>query len=116
MKTLLWCRVAAQAGRTILMALLVVIAGQLAGCAKSQPHGCTHTVLYNEENFVDRVQELTDGNGVDAVYDSVGRDTFHQSLDCLRTRGTLVLWSVTNRISRALYPVRVPDAVERGTG
>ena len=60
--------------------------------ALAHAHGCTHTVLYNEENFVDRVQELTDGNGVDAVYDSVGRDTFHQSLDCLRTRGTLVLF------------------------
>ncbi len=60
--------------------------------ALAQAHGCAHTILYNEENFVERVQELTDGRGVDAVYDSVGRDTFHQSLDCLRTRGTLVLF------------------------
>ena len=58
----------------------------------ARAHGCTHTVLYNEENFVDRVRELTDGKGVDAVYDSVGRQTFSQSLDCLRTRGTLVLF------------------------
>ena len=60
--------------------------------ALAQAHGCTHTILYNEENFVERVQELTGGRGVDAVYDSVGRDTFHQSLDCLRMRGTLVLF------------------------
>ena len=40
MKTLLWCRVAVQAGRTILMVFLVVVAGQLAGCAKSQPCAC----------------------------------------------------------------------------
>ena len=60
--------------------------------ALARAHGCTHTVLYNEENFVERVQELTGGRGVDAVYDSVGRDTFHQSLDCLRMRGTLVLF------------------------
>ena len=60
--------------------------------ALAQAHGCAHTILYNEENFVERVQELTDGRGVDAVYDSVGRDTFHQSLDCLRIRGTLVLF------------------------
>jgi NADPH2:quinone reductase len=58
----------------------------------ARAHGCTHTVLYNKENFVDRVQELTDGKGVDAVYDSVGRQTFNQSLDCLRVRGTLVLF------------------------
>jgi len=60
--------------------------------ALARAHGCTHTVLYNEEDFVERVQDLTGGNGVDAVYDSVGRNTFHQSLDCLRTRGTLVLF------------------------
>ena len=40
MKRLLWCRVAVQAGRTILMVLLVVMAGQLAGCAKPQPCAC----------------------------------------------------------------------------
>tara|TARA_B100000676_G_scaffold275092_1_gene295006 strand:+ start:550 stop:1527 length:978 start_codon:yes stop_codon:yes gene_type:complete len=60
--------------------------------ALARAHGCAHTILYNEENFVERVQELTGGRGVDAVYDSVGRDTFHQSLDCLRMRGTLVLF------------------------
>ena len=60
--------------------------------ALAQAHGCAHTILYDEENFVERVQDLTGGRGVDAVYDSVGRDTFHQSLDCLRMRGTLVLF------------------------
>ena len=58
----------------------------------AKAHGCTHTILYNEESFVDRVKELTDGKGVDAVYDSVGKQTFDGSMDCLRRRGTLVLF------------------------
>lgn len=58
----------------------------------AKAHGCTHTILYNNENFVDRVKEITDGKGVDAVYDSVGKQTFDGSLDCLRRRGTLVLF------------------------
>ena len=53
-------------------------------------HGCDHPILYRDENFVDRVRELTDGEGVPVVYDSVGRDTFTGSLDCLRPRGLMV--------------------------
>lgn len=47
---------------------------------------------YTEVDLVEAVQDLTDGAGVDVVYDSVGRDTFAQSLDCLRPRGYLVLF------------------------
>jgi NADPH:quinone reductase len=49
-------------------------------------------VIYGRESFVDRVQAITGGEGVRVVYDSVGKDTFGQSLDCLRTRGMLVLF------------------------
>lgn len=52
-------------------------------------HGYDHVINYRTENFVDRVKELTGGRGVDVVYDSVGRDTFPASLDCLKPRG---LW------------------------
>jgi NADPH2:quinone reductase len=48
--------------------------------------------VYTRENFADRVQELTDGVGVDVVYDSVGQHTFEGSLDCLKRRGTLALF------------------------
>jgi NADPH2:quinone reductase len=51
--------------------------------------GCKHVVQYREENFVARVREITDGRGVDIVYDSVGRDTFEGSLDSLATFGHL---------------------------
>lgn len=53
-------------------------------------NGCDHAILYTQEDFQARVSEITDGKGVRVVYDSVGADTFSQSLDCLSTRGTLV--------------------------
>jgi NADPH:quinone reductase len=52
--------------------------------------GCTHTINYAKENFVDRVKEITKGRGVDVVFDSVGKDTFQGSLDCLRRYGLMV--------------------------
>jgi len=56
----------------------------------AQAHGCHHTILYKEENFVERVREITDGKGVPVVYDGVGKDTWDGSLDCLAPRGMLV--------------------------
>jgi NADPH2:quinone reductase len=58
--------------------------------ALAKQHGCTHTIVYTRENFVERVKELTGGNGVPVVYDSVGKDTFPASLDCLQPRGLFV--------------------------
>jgi len=55
-------------------------------------NGCDHPIIYSRDNFVDRVKQLTDGKGVPVVYDSVGQSTFLSSLDCLQTRGTLVLF------------------------
>lgn len=52
--------------------------------------GCQHTILYRQENFVERVREITGGRGVDIAYDSVGKDTFFGSLDALAMRGHLV--------------------------
>ncbi len=56
----------------------------------AQKHGCDHTILYRNEDFMLRVKEITKGKGVDVVYDSVGRSTFMQSLDCLRPMGMMV--------------------------
>jgi len=56
----------------------------------ARAHGCHHPILYNQEDFADRTREITDGKGVDVVYDSVGQSTFMQSLDCLRPMGMLV--------------------------
>jgi NADPH2:quinone reductase len=56
----------------------------------ARAHGCEHTILYNDENFTERVQEITGGKGVPVVYDSIGKDTFEGSLDCLSPRGYMV--------------------------
>ena len=53
-------------------------------------HGCDYPIVYTRENFVERVKEITGGEGCAAVYDSVGKDTFDGSLDCLRRRGIMV--------------------------
>ena len=56
----------------------------------ARAHGCDHPIVYTRENVVERVKALTDGAGVPVVFDSVGRDTFMASLDCLQPRGLMV--------------------------
>ncbi|KAF9689653.1 hypothetical protein SADUNF_Sadunf01G0114600 [Salix dunnii] len=58
--------------------------------AQAKEDGCQHIILYQEEDFVARVNEITSCKGVDVVYDSVGKDTFQGSLACLKTRGYMV--------------------------
>ena len=55
----------------------------------AKKNGAAHIINYREENFVERVKEITSGKGVDVVYDSVGKDTFPGSLDCLRPLGSV---------------------------
>lgn len=61
-----------------------------AKAAVARAHGVTHTINYSHEDVAQRVKTLTDGRGVDVVFDSVGRDTFISSLDSLRRRGLMV--------------------------
>ena len=56
----------------------------------AKENGCEHVIIYTKENFKDRVREITDGKGVPVVYDSVGKTTFMDSLDCLAPRGMMV--------------------------
>jgi NADPH2:quinone reductase len=56
----------------------------------ARAHGCAETIVYTREDFVARVLELTDGHKVPVVYDSVGKSTFFESLDCLQPRGMYV--------------------------
>ncbi|BAX57623.1 quinone oxidoreductase family protein [Burkholderia stabilis] len=56
----------------------------------ARAHGCDHTIDYSREDVAQRVRELTDGAGVDVVFDSVGKDTFEGSLDSLKRRGLMV--------------------------
>ncbi len=71
-------------------ATVIGTVGSPEKAALAQAHGCDHTILYHEEDFVARVKELTNGEGVQVVYDSVGKDTFLKSLDCLMPMGMLV--------------------------
>nr|MCU0775642.1 quinone oxidoreductase [Ideonella sp.] len=62
---------------------------QLIGTALAREHGAAHAINYAKEDFVARVKEITGGKGVKVVYDSIGKDTFERSLDCLRPFGLL---------------------------
>lgn len=56
----------------------------------ARAHGCAHTINYSHEDVAKRVRELTDGVGVNVVFDSVGKSTFMASLDSLKRRGLMV--------------------------
>jgi NADPH:quinone reductase len=62
----------------------------------AQAHGCAHTINYAREDFVKRVEEITGGKKVPVVYDSVGKDTFLKSLDCLAPLGYLALFGASS--------------------
>ncbi len=64
-------------------------------------HGCIHIINYKTENFAARVKEITGGKGCDVVYDSIGKDTFPASLDCLKPKG---LWVSFGNASGPLPP------------
>ena len=76
-----------------LKALGVTVIGTVGSDDKARiakAHGCDHAIVYTRENFADRVKEITGGRRVPVVYDSVGKDTFMGSLDCLAPRGYMV--------------------------
>lgn len=76
-----------------LKALGASVIGTVGSDAKAElarSHGCDHVIVYSREDFAQRVRELTAGQGVPVVYDSVGKSTFQLSLDCLRPLGLLV--------------------------
>lgn len=66
--------------------------------------GCTHTILYGEEDWVARVRQLTDGKGVPVVFDGVGKTTFLKSLDCLAPRGLMVTFGNASGAAPAFEP------------
>jgi NADPH:quinone reductase len=68
---------------------LIATAGSDDKCKLALEHGAAHAINYRSENFVERVKAITGGQGVKVVYDSVGKDTFEGSLDCLRPFGLL---------------------------
>ncbi|MBJ9718410.1 quinone oxidoreductase family protein [Acinetobacter pittii] len=73
--------------------------------AVARAHGCDHVINYSHENVAERVRELTDGVGVNVVFDSVGQATFMSSLDSLKRRGLLVCVGTASGPIPAFDPV-----------
>ena len=78
-----------------LKALGATVIGTVSSDEKARiarAHGCDHTIIYTREKFPERVREITGGRGVPVVFDSVGKDTFHGSLECLQPRGLVAVF------------------------
>jgi NADPH:quinone reductase len=80
--------------------------------ALAKAHGCTHVINYNTENFVERVKQITGGKGVPVVYDSIGKDTFIGSLDCLSPLGMMVSYGSA---SGPVPPFGLQELASRGS-
>jgi NADPH2:quinone reductase len=82
---LIMCQWASALGATVIGTVGTEEKADLA-----RAHGCAHPIVYSKQDFVAEVQRITDGAKLPVVYDSVGRDTFTKSLDCLKVRGLMV--------------------------
>jgi NADPH2:quinone reductase len=104
---LIACQWAAALGATIIGTVGSAEKGELA-----RAHGCKHVINYREEDFVARVKDITDGAMCDVVYDSVGKDTFPASLDCLKLRG---LWVSFGNASGKVPPLDIGMLAAKGS-
>lgn len=93
-------------------AKVIGTAGSDEKCLLAKQHGADHCINYRTENFVELVRELTEGAGVPVVYDSVGKDTFMGSLDCLRPFGLLVSFG---NASGPVPPVELGLLAQKGS-
>ncbi len=80
--------------------------------ALAKAHGCKYPIVYTREDFVARVKEITKGKGLPVVYDSIGKDTWPKSLDCLAPRGLMVSFG---NASGAAPPINALDLSSRGS-
>ncbi|MCX7171534.1 MAG: quinone oxidoreductase [Proteobacteria bacterium] len=104
---LIVCQWAKALGATVIG---TVGSDQKAALAKA--HGCDHAIVYTRENFSQRVKEITGGAGLPVVYDSIGKDTFTASLDCLRPLGMMVSFGSA---SGPVPPVDLGELAKRGS-
>jgi NADPH2:quinone reductase len=93
-------------------ATVIGTVGTDAKAELARAHGCHHPIVYTRDNFVTRVRELTGGRGLPVVYDSVGKDTFEGSLDCLSPLGMMVTFG---QASGPVPPLNVLDLSSRGS-
>lgn len=96
-------------------ALGATVIGTVGSAEKAElakAHGAHHTINYREEDFVARVREITGGQGVDVVYDSVGQDTYPGSLDCLKQLG---MWVSFGQSSGPISNFSLADLAQKGS-
>ena len=104
---LILCQWASSLGATVIGTV-----GSPEKAELARANGCDHPILYRDEDFVARVREITGGEGLPVVYDSIGRDTFPASLDCLRQRGTFVSFG---QASGPIPPVDLGIFAQKGS-
>ncbi|HDR9356822.1 TPA: quinone oxidoreductase [Burkholderia vietnamiensis] len=104
---LLVCQWAKALGATVIGTV-----GSDEKAALASAHGCDHPIVYTRENFTQRVKEITNGAGVPVVYDSIGKDTYIGSLDCLAPLGYFVSFG---NASGPLPPIDSKEFSSRGS-
>jgi NADPH:quinone reductase len=97
---LILCQWAAALGATVIGTVSTEAKAELA-----HAHGCSHTILYTKQDFVAEVSRISGGDKLPVVYDSVGKDTFLRSLDCLRPRGLMVTFGQSSGPVDPIAPV-----------
>lgn len=93
----------------------IKVIGTVSTDAKAEvarAHGCEHTIVYTREDVATRVRELTDGAGVPVVYDSIGKTTYHSSIDSLARRGLLVCFGTA---SGQIPPINAMELAVKGS-
>jgi NADPH2:quinone reductase len=104
---LIACQWAASLGATVIGTV-----GSAGKALIARAHGCTHVINIREEDLVAKVREYTKGKGVDVVYDSIGKDTFPASLDCLKPLG---LWVSFGQSSGPVPEFRINLLAQKGS-
>lgn len=116
-----WCLIHAAAGGAGQLTVQVAkIAGAkvIGTCSTEEKArvareaGCDEVILYSQTDFVSEVKRITNNKGVTVVYDSVGKDTYEGSLNCLSPRGMLVLWG---NASGAVPPIDPLTLMNKGS-
>jgi NADPH2:quinone reductase len=98
-----------------LKSLGVTVIGTVSSAEKAalaKAHGCTHTINYTTEDFTAKVKEITGGKGVPVVYDSIGKDTWEGSLNCLQPLGYMISFG---NASGPVPPVTLTSLTARGS-
>jgi NADPH:quinone reductase-like Zn-dependent oxidoreductase len=89
-------------------ATVIGTVGSIEKARMARAHGCAYPIVYTEEDFVEKVKQITEGRGCDVIYDAVGRDTFLRSYEALAVRGHLVSYG---QASGPIEPVDIASFV-----